>query len=85
MFTICMLIIWSVEKSLEEQSTQRTPEEQSKPELKTKEEYSRMKRKERIATWLDRIGSILVLFIIVSNVFIAGFGIESHSGITTPN
>jgi hypothetical protein len=62
-----MLVIWSVEKTLEKQI-----------ETKPNEDDPQIKRKERIATWLDRTGSVLVLFVIVSNVFIAGFGIESH-------
>ncbi|XP_045199182.2 ninjurin-2-like [Mercenaria mercenaria] len=67
-FTICMLVIWSVEKTLEEQS---------KPEILPKEPGPQIERKKWLAQWLDRSGSILVLFIIVSNVFIAGFGVES--------
>lgn len=67
-FTICMLIIWSIEKRLEDDSKSELP-----PAPCPKSE-----KKKWLANWLDRAGSILVLFIIVSNVFIAGFGVENH-------
>ncbi|XP_045199206.2 ninjurin-2-like [Mercenaria mercenaria] len=68
-FTICMLVICSIERTLEEHN---------KPESLPEAPCPKIERMKWLATWLDRVGSILVLFIIVSNVFIAGFGVESH-------
>ncbi|KAL4233474.1 tissue reproteinration [Mactra antiquata] len=68
-FTLCMLIIWSIERKFEEY------EEQSpQTSLPPPDESRRI-----LADRLDRVGNFLVLLIIISNVFITGFGVESHS------
>lgn len=66
-FTICMLAIWSIEKKLESKTAENPGALESKDE--------------RLKTWaerLDRLGNVLVLFIIVSNVFVTGFGVEDQ-------
>ncbi|XP_060558847.1 ninjurin-2-like [Ruditapes philippinarum] len=68
-FTICMLVISAIEKTLEEYHQQECLQESTSP---------KMEKKKWLADMLDRASSVLVLFIIVSNVFIAGFGVESQ-------
>lgn len=72
-FTVCMLIIWSIEKKLEEHT-------EEKAHLDHPLDESRRVLAER----LDKVGNLLVLMIIVSNVFITGFGVESHSKDNAP-
>ena len=72
-FTISMLAIWSIEKNLEEHGSEHP-----------NKVYPDDKRKQLVADRLDKIGNILVLLIIVSNVFITGLGVEPH-GTTSIN
>ncbi|XP_045197828.2 uncharacterized protein LOC123552326 [Mercenaria mercenaria] len=66
-FTICMLIIWSIEKKLQDHLTESP-----------KESHPVDESRRILAERLDKFGNILVLLIIVSNVFITGFGVEEH-------
>ncbi|XP_045206719.2 ninjurin-1-like [Mercenaria mercenaria] len=68
-FTICMVVINSIENTLEEHNKQDSLPQEHCPKIK---------RMTGLATWLDRAGSIIVLFVIVSNVLIAGFGVEGN-------
>ncbi|XP_060597092.1 uncharacterized protein LOC132751013 [Ruditapes philippinarum] len=72
-FTVCMLIIWSIEKKLQEHLAESPKENHPVDE-------SRRILSER----LDKFGNILVLLIIVSNVFITGFGVEEHGDPESP-
>lgn len=67
LFTISMLIIFSIERKLQEHQTE-TP----------KEKHPLDDRRRVLAERLDKFGNVLVLLIIVSNVFITGFGVEEH-------
>jgi len=72
-FTVCMLVIWSIEKKLEEHA------KDDKPDAHPNDRRNRI-----ISERLDKAGNILVLLVIVSNVFITGFGVEPHvAGIET--
>ena len=77
-FTVTMLLIWSIEKGLEE----RTKEvHHPNDKVINETELSEIDEKKKIlANRLDKFGNILVLSIIVSNVFITGFGVEPHEG-----
>lgn len=66
-FTICMLVIWSIERKIQEHLTE-TP----------KENHPLDDKRRILAERLDKVGNVLVLLIIVSNVFITGFGVEEH-------
>lgn len=67
-FTICMLISWSIEKKLQEHLAE-TP----------KEDHPLDRSRRIISERLDKLGNVLVLLIIVSNVFITGLGVEAHN------
>ncbi|XP_052807446.1 ninjurin-1-like [Mya arenaria] len=74
-FTICMLVIWSIERKLEKTTTETATTSTSITAhvhtiLSATEERQRV-----IADRLDKVGNVLVLFIIVSNVFVTGFGV----------
>ncbi|XP_052811728.1 ninjurin-1-like [Mya arenaria] len=66
-FTVCMLIIWSIEKKLDEHAQDTSPAA-----------HVNDRRNRIISERLDKIGNILVLLVIVSNVFVTGFGVEPH-------
>ena len=72
-FTVCMLIIWSIEKKLQEHLTESP-----------KESHPLDEKRRILSERLDKFGNILVLLIIVSNVFITGFGVEEHGDPNTP-
>ncbi|KAH3730512.1 ninjurin-1-like [Dreissena polymorpha] len=84
LFTICMLVIWSIEKNLEEKTTRAAYDAPTgngpvpSTLILNKEDEGR----KLLANRLDRFGNVLVLFIIVSNVFVTGFGVEGgrHEG-----
>ncbi|KAL4233473.1 Ninjurin 1 [Mactra antiquata] len=65
-FTMCMLAIYAFEKTIEDENDNDL----------LKKESPAIERKKYFAKLLDRLGNVLVLFIIVSNVFITGFGVE---------
>ena len=69
-----MLVIWSIEKKLEEHSSE-VPQK----------DYPEDGKKKVIAERLDKMGNILVLLIIVSNVFITGLGVEPHAINSSPD
>ena len=77
-FTVTMLLIWSIEKGLEDRAkTAKDPSQRGSIVVET--ELSEIDEKKRaLADRLDKLGNILVLSIIVSNVFITGFGVEPH-------
>ena len=75
-FTICMLVIWSIEHKLEEKTRAATGSGSPRPTLNPNDERDDKRKKEAWADRLDKTGNVLVLFIIVSNVFVAGFGVE---------
>lgn len=62
-FTLCMLIVVSIERKIHEHLIENPKEPLDE-------------KRRIIAERLDNAGNILVLLIIVSNVFITGFGIE---------
>ncbi|KAK3584432.1 hypothetical protein CHS0354_017712 [Potamilus streckersoni] len=68
-FTICMLIIWSIEKG----AVDNVPET-----LTEIPEKGVVLKDNKVANVLDKAGNVLVLCIIVANVFIVGFGVEPH-------
>ncbi|KAH3730536.1 ninjurin-1-like [Dreissena polymorpha] len=68
-FTICMLIIWSIEKKLDEHKADTTAAV-----------HDNDRRQRLIEERLDKFCNILVLLVIVSNVFITAFGVEPHGG-----
>ncbi|KAL3883263.1 hypothetical protein ACJMK2_029546 [Sinanodonta woodiana] len=68
-FTICMLIIWSIEKGAVD----------NMPETLTQIPDKGVVLKDtKVANVLDKVGNVLVMCIIVTNVFIVGFGVEPH-------
>ncbi|KAL3883391.1 hypothetical protein ACJMK2_029765 [Sinanodonta woodiana] len=68
-FTICMLIIWSIEKGVVDNVPETLTEFPSKGVVL---------KDNKVANVLDKFGNVLVLCIIVANVFIVGFGVEPH-------
>ncbi|KAK3584431.1 hypothetical protein CHS0354_017711 [Potamilus streckersoni] len=73
-FTICMLIIWSLEKG----TVDNTPET-----LTEFTEKAGILKVSKVANALDKLGNVLVLCIIVANVFIVGFGVEPHGHVNS--
>ena len=80
-FTVTMLLIWSIEKGLEERAIKaHTSTSSDRDSVFGEHELKEVdKKKKLLADRLDKLGNILVLSIIVSNVFITGFGVEPHS------
>ena len=77
-FTVTMLLIWSIEKGLEER-TAKAQTTSDRGSIVIDSELKEIDEKKKIlADRLDKAGNILVLSIIVSNVFITGFGVEPH-------
>ncbi|XP_052244955.1 ninjurin-1-like isoform X2 [Dreissena polymorpha] len=66
-FTICVLMIWSIEKKLDEHKADHNA-------------HKNDRRQRLIEERLDKFCNILVLLIIVSNVFITAFGVEPRGG-----
>ncbi|XP_052812022.1 ninjurin-1-like [Mya arenaria] len=80
-FTICMLVIWSIERKLEETTTETATTSTTTIAHVPHTLSATEERHKVIADRLDKVGNVLVLFIIVSNVFVTGFGVEgSHTG-----
>ena len=79
-FTVTMLVIWSIEKGLEERTkkTQELSHQRGSVYLETELSETDEKRKV-LADRLDKLGNVIVFAIIVSNVFITGFGVEPHA------
>ena len=77
-FTITMLLIWSIEKGLEERTAKAQKNSDEGSNVVENEMKEVDEKKKVLANRLDKIGNILVLSIIVSNVFITGFGVEPH-------
>ncbi|KAL3883392.1 hypothetical protein ACJMK2_029660 [Sinanodonta woodiana] len=73
-FTICMLIIWSIEKGIVD----------NVPETMTEiPDKGVVLKDNKVANALDKFGNVLVLCIIVANVFIVGFGVEPHGPVNS--
>ena len=78
LFTVTMLVIWSIEKGLEER-TKKAQEVSQRGSIVVETELSETDEKRKIlADRLDKFGNVIVFAIIVSNVFITGFGVEPH-------
>ncbi|KAK3584430.1 hypothetical protein CHS0354_017710 [Potamilus streckersoni] len=68
-FTICMLIIWSIEKGAVDNIPETLTEIPGKGVVL---------KDNKVANVLDKVGNVLVMCIIVANVLIVGFGVEPH-------
>ena len=75
-FTICMIVIQAFEKQVEDLATKATECEHGQKTQNIEELECKHKRNEVWCYRLDKVSNILVLFIIVANVFVAGFGVE---------
>ncbi|KAK3584433.1 hypothetical protein CHS0354_017713 [Potamilus streckersoni] len=73
-FTMCMLVIWSIEKG----AVDNIPET-----LTEIPEKGVVLKDNKVANALDKFGNVLVLCIIVANVFIVGFGVEPHGEVNS--
>ncbi|KAL4233472.1 Ninjurin 1 [Mactra antiquata] len=77
-FAIVMITIFAFEKSIEDNDIKDdndTDPEKDEPRLSKLE----IRKRKTAVSVLDRCGNILVLGIIVSNVFITGFGVGQHT------
>ena len=79
-FTVTMLVIWSIEKGLEERTKKAQELSHQRGSVYVETELSETDEKRKVlADRLDKLGNVIVFAIIVSNVFITGFGVEPHA------